>query len=324
MAHSNQSGKACIVLNYETVDTLQQHCAQTVALIGRIHDCRTLKITASGRFQSMVSSALGMVMRQRMILRILNKRRAPKAPVPQVAEDERIYAIGDVHGRHDLLLKLFSRIHEDAVSRTDERTVRVILLGDYVDRGDDSAQVLEALRKIDSDEPSNLMCLMGNHEAALLSFVKDPVKGRAWLEYGAAQTLASYGVTFPGGTDDPDALTNTRDALVEALGPHLQFMQSMPTFYRSGAVLFVHAGVNPEDAESLRDTQAMLWGHPGFLTPAPVPGLRVVHGHYDDIEPQVFPGRVCIDTGAYYSGVLTALRLDEGEALVTANAMDTV
>lgn len=253
-----------------------------------------------------------------MILRFLNKLSAPKEPERRVADGERIYAIGDIHGRHDLLQSMFARIHTDATDLADGRTVRVVLLGDYIDRGDDSAKVIETLRQIDSEDPSGLICLMGNHEAALLSFVKDPIAGRVWFEYGAAQTLASYGVTFPGSTDDPDILVKTRDALVEAMGPHLQFIESMRTYFKSGDVLFVHAGLNPEDADALNDTKAMLWGHPEFQKPTPVPGLRVVHGHYDDFEAQVFPGRICVDTGAYYSGVLTAVRLDEGECLLTS------
>lgn len=272
----------------------------------------------------MVPDLKDMLTDRLMILRILNKRRESKNPIPRVDESERVYAIGDVHGRHDLLLALFKRIYDDAMAMADHRTVRVVLLGDYVDRGDDSAKVLDALERSDTDESSSLICLRGNHEEAMLDFLNDPVRGRAWLDYGAAQTMASYGVTFPAGTDDKDLLIKARDALADAMGPQLGFLKSLRTHFQSGDVLFTHAGINPEDAETLVDTHAMLWGNSACMTPNPVPGLRLVHGHYDDMDPQIMPGRVCIDTGAYYSGVLTALRLDDGQEILTASAKDLV
>jgi serine/threonine protein phosphatase 1 len=273
-------------------------------------------------FQQMAPPFIGMVSIGKMMLRILNKLRSGAATGdfsgmhPAVAPDERIYAIGDVHGRYDLLMRLLHTICDDAQTRLDRRKVRVILLGDYIDRGDDSAKVIEALARISARTSGCLTCLRGNHEAALLDFIKDPVGGRAWLNYGADQTLESYGVPVPGEAADPDTLVRTRDALAQALGSHLDFIAAMPVFTRSGSVLFTHAGLDPEDAPRLSNTRAMLWGHPRSLTPQPVAGMRIVHGHYDQSHPILLPGRICTDTGAYYSNVLTAVRLDQGECIL--------
>ncbi len=250
---------------------------------------------------------------------------APAEPdardVPGVDPRERIYAVGDLHGRHDLLLAMLTRIEADAARFDDGRQTRLVMLGDYVDRGDDSARVIEILAEISAARGCSVDCLMGNHEAAMLAFLADPVHGRAWLDFGAAQTLASFGIGCPGVTDDPAALGGVRDALVTALGPRLGFLQALPSHIRSGDVVFAHAGLNPEGTARFSDAHAMLWGAPGFLVPQPIPGLRVVHGHYDRPEPEVHPGRVGVDTGAYHTGRLTAVRLDAGEALITVNTL---
>ena len=98
----------------------------------------------------------------------------------------------------------------------------------------------------------------------------------------------------------------------------------MGTHYRSGDVLFTHAGVNPTAEDPTEDKNAHLWGHRDFQTPAPVPGLCVVHGHYDVSSPSIHPGRINIDTGAYYSGTLTAIRMDDNIELISATADDVV
>lgn len=266
----------------------------------------------------------GVPERKKMILRLLKKRldTAAEPRTPAVSEGDRIYAIGDVHGRFDLLSAMFQRIYEDAEARRDGRKVRLVLLGDYVDRGDDSARVIQTLTQISGDEPDRLVCLMGNHESAMLGFIDDPVHQNAWLEYGAAQTLASFGIPVPADSSDPEEMVKTRDLLVDGLGDGLAFVRATKPYFQSGNVVFVHAGLNPVPDHQFRDVQAMLWGHPEFRVPEPVPGLRVVHGHYDDYEPVVHSGRVCIDTGAYYSGVLTAIRLDEDQEILKVNALN--
>lgn len=257
-----------------------------------------------------------------MMNRLLRQRSPARRDLPLVAKDERIYAIGDVHGRHDLLIRLLARIHEDAASQDDGRKVRLVFLGDYIDRGDDSAAVLSTLNQLRAAPPtaparSGIDFLLGNHEAALLRFLDDPVAGRAWLGFGAPQTLASYDIAPAPLEPEPAELRALHNALLRAMGPHLDFLRSMAPTARSGDVLFTHAGLNPAAGAVETDVEAMLWGHPEFLCDQPVRGVRVVHGHYDAPRPVSLPGRICVDTGAYYSGTLTAVRLDAGERFIS-------
>ena len=241
---------------------------------------------------------------------------------PSVAPDERIYAIGDVHGRADLLLALIKRIIADASDIKDHRKTRVVFLGDYIDRGDDLARVLNVLSDLIKGSSDDIVCLMGNHEDALLSFLSDPIGKPGWLGFGAMQTLASFGVKVPGADPDPGQRVKIRDALAVALRPYSAFLQGLAPMVRSGDVVFAHAGWRPGPSTKAESTRDTVWGYPGFLQPQPAPGVRVVHGHYDDAQPVSMPGRVCVDTGAYYSGVLTAVRLDDGEAFLSVDTAD--
>lgn len=240
---------------------------------------------------------------------------------PRVDEGARVYAVGDVHGRHDLLIAMLARIVEDFEGRRDGRRCEIVFLGDYVDRGDNARQVIDSLIRLTGGGIKGLVALRGNHEAALLDFVRDPLRGRAWLDYGARQTIADYGIALPPRTPTDDDLLDLGDALERAMGPHLDFLKSLPFHARSGDVIFTHAGLAPGDAETLGNLRAMLWGHASSDTDWPAPGRLVVHGHYDDAAPVDRPGRICVDTGAYYSGTLTAVRLDEGVNFLTVRAL---
>ena len=248
----------------------------------------------------------------------------PEAIVPQVAETDRVYAIGDVHGRYDLLIRILKRIDEDARRFTDGRRVRLVLLGDYVDRGEDSKNVLDALSVLAKDGAENLILLRGNHEAVLLDFLEDPVGAASWLEFGGLQTLASFGVAVPRSWSDERRLIAARDGLARAIRPYMPLLLRMRDWWRCGDVLFCHAGLDPARALGDQQSSAFLWGHPEFLVDQPIAGLRVVHGHFDVSEPTSLPGRICIDTGAYYSGVLTAVRLDFGEAFLSSSEARTL
>lgn len=239
---------------------------------------------------------------------------------PRVSPASRVYAIGDLHGRQDLLLAAMEEIIADATQCNDERKVRLIFLGDYIDRGDDSAKVLETLLSLYRTAGEDLVLLRGNHEDALLEFLASPVTGRAWLDYGAHQTLASYRIAQPSRTPSNEDLIKLRDALVTAMGPHVEFLRQMPCVAHDGDAIFVHASIDPQDAETLENTRAMLWGHPAGLTDQPVAGKIVVHGHFDDTEVVNRPGRVCVDTGAYYSGRLSVARLDEEVSFLTVES----
>lgn len=246
----------------------------------------------------------------------------PGRVAPRPPPDIRVVAIGDIHGRRDLMLRLLRRIADAFTPLQDGRRTRLVFLGDYIDRGDDSAGVLEVLSRLRSEVGDAVTVLRGNHEEALLRFLSDPVGGQAWLEFGAAQTLASYGVTPPARPATRDELARVRDELVAAMGDHVGLLSELPTSVRFGDVLFTHAGVNPRDRGNLLDTRAMVWGHTECLTPIPVPGLLLVHGHYDAASPVEHPGRICVDTGAYYSGVLTAVRIDDVVSFVSVTTGD--
>ena len=239
---------------------------------------------------------------------------APARPVePRVGEDERIYAIGDIHGRADLLVELLAQIRDDIRAHADGRRSSLVLLGDYVDRGDASAEALGHVARL---AQAGAICLRGNHEAALVDFVQDPVAGLSWLEFGGLQTLASYGVAIPD-RQNPRALRLAADALAEAMGPHLFFLAGeLPIVHRSGNVVFAHAGLDPAFPLEEQPTEKVLWGSRRFLRSGWRPDAVVVHGHYASEAVSRGPGRICIDTGAYYSNCLTALRLDAGAAIL--------
>ena len=227
--------------------------------------------------------------------------------MPQVAPDERVYAIGDVHGRADLLDALLRTIDADAQRLSDGRTARLVMLGDYVDRGERSAAVLARLAQLAA---AGAICLAGNHEAALLAFIARPAEEAAWLEMGGLQTLASFGVRPPA-FRDRRTIEATAAALAAAMGPALDFLRNdLCAIHESGAVVFVHAALVPGRPLAAQDEEALLWGDRRFLARGWAQDRLVVHGHTAAAEPVVAPGRICVDTGAYYSGRLTAVRLD--------------
>lgn len=257
-----------------------------------------------------------------MIRHFFFRKSLNSAIVPKVDPRERVYAIGDIHGRYDLLKGLLTKINEDALKFHDMRHARLVFLGDYVDRGDDAARVLNILEYLASGDRHRIDFLLGNHEQALLDFLEDPARSEPWLGIGGAQTLASYGIAAPASNSDIDALVEIRSQLRHALGSKVDFLKSLVPYALSGDVLFTHAGVNPRAKEVLEDQDAMIWGHPDFRTDEPLFQRRVVHGHYDALEVYRSKGRICVDTGAYYSGKLTAVRLDEGETILEVSALD--
>jgi len=256
-----------------------------------------------------------------MLWKSKHKGGTPKT-LPVVHARDRIYAVGDIHGRHDLLDALFEKIIEDAFQFSDDRQMKIIFLGDYVDRGDNSKDVLDRLALVKERLPDQTIFLAGNHEAALLSFLSDPVKNSSWLEFGGRQTLVSYGVALPKSADNQAELHQARDNFQQAVSPHLPFLQSLLRYVQSGGVVFAHAGLDPKFPLDQQTDGALLWGSSNFLENGGYPDLRVVHGHYDAYDPIVTDARICVDTGAYYSGRLTAIRLDDNERLISVNAMD--
>lgn len=242
------------------------------------------------------------------------------APVPGPAIDRRLYAVGDIHGRHDLLEAMVDLIAEDSARFDDARRAVTVFLGDYIDRGDHSREVLETLTALERTR-DDVVFLRGNHEAALLDFLEEPARGGDWLGYGGLQTLASYGVAPVGRGAGGAELDRAATQLAAAMGPHVGFLERTLPLYRSGDVICAHAGIDPDRSPEAQGEGALLWGRSAFLEDGGVPGLRVVHGHWAENEPVTTPRRICVDTGAFYSGRLTAVRLDDGEEMLRIDAL---
>lgn len=221
------------------------------------------------------------------------------APVP----DRPFLAIGDVHGRADLLLEL------DGLIEAGYADWPVVLLGDYIDRGEQSREVLELLMSACPGDGPIAACLMGNHERMLLDFLDDPAeRGRRWLRNGGLQTLASFNVAPPStGTDDPLAMEATCHKLARAMGGEMiAWLRALPLIWRSGDVWAVHGGADPVLAMDAQQPQTLLWGHPQFMRKGRNDGQWVVHGHTVVEAPYATESRIAVDTGAYATGRLTA------------------
>ena len=233
----------------------------------------------------------------------------PQGEAPEVPAESRVYAIGDVHGRLDLLRDMHQLIHEDAYRRQAPRNV-VVYLGDYVDRGDNSAAVLDLL--LDQPLPSfTAIHLRGNHEDVLLQFLSDTGVGPHWLVYGGTETLMSYGVRPPEPATDRRQLLRAQQELVRRLPQrHRRFLEQMPLAHVEGDYFFVHAGVRPAVPLDRQDRRDLLWIRDDFLEAEDDFGKIVVHGHTITDFPDVRRNRIGIDTGAYASGKLTCLVLE--------------
>jgi serine/threonine protein phosphatase 1 len=248
--------------------------------------------------------------------RLFARQKATPQP-PASTGGTLIYAIGDIHGRLDLLNTLLGRICADVVARKAERPPSLIFLGDYVDRGRDSRGVIDRVLQLMGEPAFEVRALKGNHEEQMLLFLEDARHGPAWAEFGGAETLASYGVVPPKSRTDSEAWENARIALHEALpAPHLRLLQTLELAVVCGDYLFVHAGVRPGvplEAQSERD---LLWIRDEFLSSDRWHGKVVVHGHTPDTEPFIGDNRIGIDTGAYATGTLTAVRLCDAEQFI--------
>ena len=232
--------------------------------------------------------------------------------VPCVPDGKRIYAIGDVHGRLDCLLALEAMIEADLRAAPVERSVQV-MLGDYVDRGPQSRGVIAHL--IARGRERELVTLRGNHESYLLDVASDPSILAHWCRYGGREALASYGIDLSDLSEEMLALQAAEIARrFEAVLPpdHAAFLAGTRLNWRCGDYLFVHAGIRPGvplDEQTARD---MLWIRHGFLESEAEHGMIVVHGHTPGPEPVIRPNRICIDTQAFASGILTCVVIEGG------------
>ena len=239
---------------------------------------------------------------------------------PRVDESKRVYAIGDIHGRFDLFLKLMNIICEDANLRADHRQTSFVFMGDYIDRGEETAEVLSALTRLAEFRSNHIIFLRGNHEEALERFLSSPETSAEWLDFGGLQTLLSFGIKPPRFSAGRSDIIRVRDELAERLLSCRPLFDGLVDVYRSGNVVFAHAGVDPRIPLEDQNRNTFLWGNPRCLVDQPIKGIGVVHGHYDDVSTVCLSGRICVDTGAYYSNRLTAVRLDAGKAFLSASS----
>lgn len=223
-----------------------------------------------------------------------------------------VYAIGDIHGRVDLLLDLQAKIRKDALAKEARRNV-IVYIGDYVDRGLNSREVIDSLIK--NPLPGfESFHLKGNHEDALLKFLSEIEIGPGWLAYGGDATLYSYGVTVPRSPLTPEKLSTVQAEFERKLPDHhLDFLSDLHAYHEEGDYYFAHAGVRPGRSLEEQTKEDLLWIRDAFLFSADDFGKVVVHGHTISPEPEFQPNRIGIDTGAFASGVLTCLVLDGDE-----------
>jgi serine/threonine protein phosphatase 1 len=237
----------------------------------------------------------------------VNWLRQPIHTQAAVAPDLRLYAVGDVHGRADLLRRLHEMIVEDARG-TPHPKKRVVYLGDYIDRGPDSRGVLDIL----IDAPLlgfERVHLEGNHEHAMLDFLVDIRIGPMWLDNGGDATLESYGVPIPNPEDSADLLRAQRLLAANLPESHRAFLRNLELAHSAGDYFFVHAGVRPGTPLDRQEREDLLWIREPFLRSRAAFGKIVVHGHSISREPELCDNRIGIDTGAFASGHLTCLVL---------------
>lgn len=232
----------------------------------------------------------------------------PKKAAPFcVPEGERVYAVGDIHGRRDLLDKMLEAIAADAAGAARQNSI--VFLGDYVDRGTDSKGVIDRLSSLALPGWQTVF-LRGNHDQAVLDFLADAAFYRAWRSFGAADTLLSYGV-MPPRFDKEDAFEEARQALADALPPaHRDFFESLAYRHEVGGYCFVHAGVRPGIALDRQVPEDLLWIRDEFLLSERRLEKIIVHGHTPLEEPERRGFRIGVDTGAYATGRLSAVVLD--------------
>jgi len=226
---------------------------------------------------------------------------------PELPEGSRVYAIGDVHGRLDLLRALLSRIRKDDAGRPPADT-RIILLGDLIDRGPDSAGVVAmAMQPLDF---ATVTALQGNHEAMMLAALDgNPEALAGWLRFGGRQALASWGVAQRLlEDDDADRILDAARALIPEA--QRQWLAERPKGVHLGDYYFVHAGVRPRLPLHRQSDEDQLWIREPFLSSRARHFAMIVHGHSVTPDVEWMPNRIGIDTGAYATGRLTALALD--------------
>lgn len=237
-----------------------------------------------------------------------SKKQTAKALLP---ENTRVYCIGDIHGCYDLLQTLMTHIKEDAENFSGR--IIIIYLGDFIDRGRFSKEVIDFIL---NDKLANVeyIYLRGNHEQTLLDFLQEESVARSWLAYGGLATLASYNVHLTKIPSKVDDFLNLQRQLRDNLpASHYRFFSETRLYYTIGEYFFVHAGINPFYSLAKQRPEEMLWIRDEFLYYNKPYEKIIVHGHTITDSPVLFDYRIGIDTGAFASGILTCLVLENDQ-----------
>lgn len=228
-----------------------------------------------------------------------------------IPEGQRIYAIGDVHGRLDLLQLMAEKIKKD-IKRLPKAETTEIYLGDYIDRGQNSSGVINWLTT-ETNICDHRICLRGNHELYPLTFMSDHNIYGQWKYLGGRETLISYNLNVPLFVED-DAVRYLQQKFIEAMpDEHVAFLTGLPNTHTVGDYFFVHAGVRPGIALDKQRQDDLLWIREDFLESRYDFGKVIVHGHTPVENPETLFNRVNIDTGAYATNILTCLVLEGSE-----------
>jgi serine/threonine protein phosphatase 1 len=231
----------------------------------------------------------------------------------RLPEGVRVYAIGDLHGSLDLLRRLEGSIGDDIAAGGAHLAHFIVFLGDYVDRGWQSRDLVQHLAQPPQDSVRRVV-LLGNHDAWLRDYLRGLPVGGGWLRYGGDATMVSYGVTLSPGADDESRLQATRWAMLDAVpSEHVDFLERLEIAFSLGDYFFCHAGIRPNVPLASQATEDLIWIRDPFLDWRGDPGKVVVHGHTVEDRPVVRRNRIGIDTGAYTTGNLTCLVLEGQE-----------
>jgi len=246
-----------------------------------------------------------------MIPFVLHKFLSNSHSQNQIPMGMRVYAIGDIHGCRDHLEQLLLKIDEDIALKADPTmpvVPKLVFLGDYVDRGSQSPEVIDFLINLQNSDRDTVF-LMGNHERSLLKFLIEPEDNIDWLDWGGDQTLFSYGVKGVSARDPRDLAADLQAELPSA---HLKFLQNLETRFELGDFIFVHAGLKPGVPLEEQRVHDQLWIRDEFhnCDKKMRPEQTIVHGHTSGKKVVDKGWRVCVDTGAVWSGVLTAVVLE--------------